>query len=104
MTDTATIANAGAERIERAIRSAPGKAALMPYVMGGYPDHDASIAIMQACVEGGADVIEFGIPYSDPLADGPLIQAAGTVALEHGRPSTPASRSVAQCRAPCPSS
>lgn len=77
-------ANAGAERIERAIRGADGRAALMPYVMGGYPDHDGSIAVAKACVEGGADLIELGIPYSDPLADGPVIQAAGTVALAAG--------------------
>ena len=77
-------ANAGAERIERAIKDAPGSAALMPYVMGGYPDHDTSIAVAKACVEGGADVIELGIPYSDPLADGPVIHAAGTVALQNG--------------------
>lgn len=87
MTDQATTtaaANAGAERIERAIKGAPGKAALMPYVMGGYPDHDTSLDLAKACVEGGADLIELGIPYSDPLADGPVIQAAGTVALAGG--------------------
>jgi tryptophan synthase alpha chain len=78
------IVNAGAQRIEDAIKGAPGKAALMPYVMGAYPDHDTSIAIAKACVEGGADLIELGIPYSDPLADGPVIQAAGTVALHGG--------------------
>lgn len=83
MTEQATV-NAGAERIEAAIKGAPGKAALMPYVMGGYPDHATSIGIAKACVEGGADLIELGIPYSDPLADGPVIQAAGTVALQNG--------------------
>lgn len=83
MTEQTTV-NAGAERIEAAIKGAAGKAALMPYVMGGYPDHDTSIAIAKACVEGGADLIELGIPYSDPLADGPVIQAAGTVALQNG--------------------
>jgi tryptophan synthase alpha chain len=83
VTEQATV-NAGAQRIEAAIMGAPGKAALMPYVMGGYPDHDTSVAIAKACVEGGADLIELGIPYSDPLADGPVIQAAGTVALQQG--------------------
>jgi tryptophan synthase alpha chain len=77
-------ANAGAERIEAAIRNAPGRAALMPYMMGGYPDHATSIAIGKAYAEGGADLIELGIPYSDPLADGPVIQAAGTAALAAG--------------------
>lgn len=84
MTESATI-NTGAARIEAAIREAGGKrAALMPYVMGGYPDLPTSLEIAKACVEGGADVIELGIPYSDPLADGPVIQAAGTVALQQG--------------------
>lgn len=82
---TKTTTNAGAERIEAAIRDAGGKrAALMPYVMGGYPDLPTSLEICRACVDGGADVIELGIPYSDPLADGPVIQAAGTVALQQG--------------------
>ncbi len=86
MTDQATQArpqNAGAERIEQAIRGAEG-AALMPYMMGGYPDLATSVEIGKAYIEGGADLIELGIPYSDPLADGPVIQAAGTVALQNG--------------------
>lgn len=84
MTEPATL-NAGAARIEAAIREPGGKrAALMPYVMGGYPDLATSLEIAKACVAGGADVIELGIPYSDPLADGPVIQAAGTVALQQG--------------------
>ena len=81
MTEQATTLNVGAERIEHAIRNARGRAALMPYMMGGYPDHETSVAIGHACVDGGADLIELGIPYSDPLADGPVIQSAGTVAL-----------------------
>lgn len=76
--------NAGALRIERAIREAPGSGALMPYLMGGYPDLATSLAIGRACVEGGADLLELGIPYSDPLADGPVIQSAGTAALAAG--------------------
>lgn len=76
--------NAGAARIAAAITGAPGRAALMPYVMGGYPDHEGSIAVAKACVEGGSSLIELGIPYSDPLADGPVIQAAGTQALAAG--------------------
>lgn len=81
---TSATTNAGAARIEQAISGAPGSAALMPYVMGGYPTHEDSLAVARACVEGGADLIELGIPYSDPLADGPVIQAAGTVALQAG--------------------
>jgi tryptophan synthase alpha chain len=84
VTEQAAVVNAGAERIEQAIRNAPGAAALMPYVMGGYPDHDTSLALAHACIDGGADLLELGIPYSDPLADGPVIQAAGTVALAGG--------------------
>jgi tryptophan synthase alpha chain len=56
----------------------------MPYLMGGYPDLDASAEIGAACAEGGADLVELGVPFSDPLADGPVIHAAGTKALEAG--------------------
>jgi tryptophan synthase alpha chain len=61
-----------------------GRAALMPYMMGGYPDHESSLAIAAAYADGGADLIELGIPFSDPLADGPTIHAAATAALEAG--------------------
>ena len=57
------------------------RAALMPYVMGGFPTLEESVRIGEACVQAGADVIELGVPYSDPLADGPVIHAAGTRAL-----------------------
>ena len=56
----------------------------MPYLMGGYPTLADSLAIGEACVAAGADVIELGMPYSDPLADGPVIHAAGTQALRAG--------------------
>jgi tryptophan synthase alpha chain len=62
----------------------PKRAALMPYVMGGFPTLEESARIGQACVEAGADVIELGMPYSDPLADGPVIHEAGTRALAAG--------------------
>jgi tryptophan synthase alpha chain len=52
--------------------------------MGGFPTLEDSRRIGEACVEAGADVIELGVPYSDPLADGPVIQAAGTQALRAG--------------------
>jgi tryptophan synthase alpha chain len=61
-----------------------GRAALMPYMMGGYPDHESSLAIAAAYADGGADLIEMGIPFSDPLADGPTIHAAATAALAAG--------------------
>jgi tryptophan synthase alpha chain len=74
----------GEQRILDAFAGAKGRAALMPYVMGGFPTLLDSIRIGEACVEAGADVIELGVPYSDPLADGPVIHAAGTAALEAG--------------------
>jgi len=74
----------GAGRIGAAFADSGKKAALMPYLMGGHPDLEASRACLEAAVEAGADLIELGIPFSDPLADGPLIHAAGTQALEAG--------------------
>jgi tryptophan synthase alpha chain len=59
-------------------------AALMPYMMGGYPDLETSREIGRAYVEGGADLVELGVPFSDPLADGPVIHAAATAALRAG--------------------
>jgi tryptophan synthase alpha chain len=74
----------GAERISAAFSGSGKRAALMPYMMGGYPNMAESLRIGQAYVAGGADVIELGMPYSDPLADGPVIHAAGTAALQAG--------------------
>lgn len=74
----------GADRIAAAFALRRGRAALMPYVMGGYPDLATSLAIGEAYAENGADLVELGVPYSDPLADGPVIQAAGTAALKAG--------------------
>jgi tryptophan synthase alpha chain len=74
----------GAQRIADAFARAPGRAALMPYMMGGFPTLEASLAIGEAYIDGGADLIELGVPFSDPLADGPVIHAAGTVALQAG--------------------
>ncbi len=74
----------GAERIAEAFAEHGKRAALMPYMMGGYPTLEQSLRIGEACVQGGADIIELGVPYSDPLADGPVIHAAGTRALTAG--------------------
>jgi len=60
------------------------RAALMPYLMGGYPSIEDSVAAGLAAVDAGADLLELGIPFSDPLADGPVIHAAGTAALAAG--------------------
>jgi tryptophan synthase alpha chain len=61
-----------------------GEAALVTYVMGGDPDPSTSLAMALACVEGGADLLELGVPFSDPIADGPTIQAAAQRALARG--------------------
>ena len=74
----------GAERIAAAFEQREGRAALMPYLMGGYPDLATSLDIAIGYAEGGADLIELGVPFSDPLADGPVIQSAGTAALAAG--------------------
>jgi tryptophan synthase alpha chain len=74
----------GPARIAAAFAAAKGRAAFMPYLMGGFPDVATSLAIGEAYVDGGADLIELGVPFSDPLADGPVVHAAGTTALENG--------------------
>ena len=74
----------GVERIAGAFAQTGKRAALMPYLMGGYPTLEDSIRIGEACVREGADIVELGMPYSDPLADGPVIHAAGTKALAGG--------------------
>ncbi|MFL5895843.1 MAG: tryptophan synthase subunit alpha [Thermoleophilaceae bacterium] len=72
------------DRIATAFAHVGKRAALMPYLMGGHPDVETSRACLDAAVDAGADLIELGIPFSDPLADGPVIHAAGTKALEAG--------------------
>src|SRR3954447_3072365 len=71
-------------RITAAFEHPGRRAALMPYLMGGHPDIETSRACLEAAIDAGADLIELGIPFSDPLADGPLIHAAGTQALDAG--------------------
>ncbi len=78
------MAPAGAQRIAAAFGKPGRRAALMPYLMGGFPDLDASRRIGEAYADAGADLVELGVPYSDPLADGPVVQAAGTRALRAG--------------------
>jgi tryptophan synthase alpha chain len=74
----------GVDRLAHAFDSHGKRAALMPYLMGGYPDLAGSTDAGLAAAEAGADVIELGVPFSDPLADGPVIHAAGTEALAGG--------------------
>jgi tryptophan synthase alpha chain len=77
---------AGARRIAAAFAAAheAGRAALIPYIVAGYPDADASFRIALAAVDAGADLLEIGLPYSDPLADGATLQRASGVALGLG--------------------
>jgi tryptophan synthase alpha chain len=70
----------------------------MPYLMGGFPTWTLA-AIGEAYADGGADLVELGVPFSDPLADGPVIQAAGTAALRAGRDRAACSRSARARRA-----
>ncbi len=72
------------DRIAAAFASHGRRAALMPYLMGGFPDLDTSLAVGDACIDAGADLLELGVPFSDPLADGPVIHAAATRALAAG--------------------
>jgi tryptophan synthase alpha chain len=64
---------------------AEGRAALVTYVMAGDPDPETALAILRALPQAGADIVEFGLPFTDPMADGPAIQAAGLRALKAGQ-------------------
>ena len=74
-------------RIDRCFEKlkAEGRPALVTYFMGGDPDYETSLAIMKALPAAGSDIIELGMPFSDPMADGPAIQAAGLRALKAGQ-------------------
>jgi tryptophan synthase alpha chain len=76
----------GLARIEAVFAGAreDGRAALMPYMMGCFPDREGALEVARAYAAGGADMVEVGIPFSDPLADGPVIHAAATAALTKG--------------------
>jgi tryptophan synthase alpha chain len=72
-------------RIDETFNALKGKrAALMPYLPLGYPNIPVSRELIRAAEEAGADILELGVPFSDPLADGPVIQHATQVALENG--------------------
>lgn len=76
----------GLDRITAAFAAAQaeGRAALMPYFTLGYPDAPTCLEVVEAVAGAGADLIELGVPFSDPLADGPTIQRASQIALERG--------------------
>ena len=61
-----------------------GRKALIPYVTAGFPLANTTVPLMHAMAEAGADIIELGVPFSDPSADGPVIQKAGDKALALG--------------------
>lgn len=65
-----------------------GRAALVTFIMAGDPDYDTSLAVAKALPKAGADIIELGMPFTDPMADGPAIQAAGLRALKAGQRMT----------------
>jgi tryptophan synthase alpha chain len=77
---------AGARRIGAAFAAAArgGRVALIPYVVAGYPDAETSLRIALAAADAGADLLEVGLPYSDPLADGATLQRASGTALAAG--------------------
>jgi tryptophan synthase alpha chain len=84
--DTGTNSTAGAERIRAAFAHAATerRAALIPYVVAGYPEAETSLKAALAAADAGADLLEVGLPYSDPLADGATLQRASSAALAAG--------------------
>ncbi len=82
-------------RIENAFKNKP---IFMPYFPLGYPDLDTSIDVIEALAKNGADLIEVGLSFSDPLADGPVIQKATQVALEQGITVKKSLQAVAELR------
>src|SRR6187551_3425813 len=75
-----------------------GRAALVTFTMAGDPDYATSLAIARALPKAGADIIEFGMPFTDPMADGPAIQAAGLRALKAGQGVSDTLRLVGEFR------
>jgi len=79
--------------------AAHGRAGLVTFVMAGDPDFSTSLAILQGLPKAGADILEIGMPFTDPMADGPTIQAAGLRALKAGQTLTKTLALVADFRA-----
>ena len=73
-------------RIEGALKAlkGQGRKALIPYITAGDPHPDTTVELMHTLVEAGSDIIELGVPFSDPMADGPVIQRACERSLKHG--------------------
>ncbi len=90
--------NSNTDRLAAAFAKAAPRAALIPYVTAGDPSMEATAPLMHAMVEAGVDVIELGVPFSDPMADGPVIQRAGLRAINRGVGLTQVLGMVAQFR------
>jgi tryptophan synthase alpha chain len=84
--ETGTNDTAGARRIADAFVRARSddRIALVPYIVAGYPDAETSLEVALAAADNGADLLEVGLPYSDPLADGATLQRASSAALRNG--------------------
>jgi tryptophan synthase alpha chain len=78
------VTQAQADRLAAAFAKTKGRAALIPYITAGDPSPQATVPLMHALVAAGADVIELGVPFSDPMADGPVVQRATQRAIEKG--------------------
>jgi tryptophan synthase alpha chain len=91
----------GARRVRRAFARAAGerRSALVAYLMAGYPDEATSLDAVDAALRAGADLLEIGIPFSDPVADGPVIAAAGHASVAAGGGVDTALRTVRALRA-----
>ena len=74
------------DRIREALERAKkyGRIGLIPYVTVGFPTESSTTDVVRAIVKSGADIVELGVPFSDPLGDGPTIQASGHTALRNG--------------------
>lgn len=91
----------GADRIRGsfAAAAADGRSALIPYILSGYPSDADALEAAEAALAAGADMLEIGVPFSDPMADGPTIAEAGRASLEAGGGLESARRLVLQLRA-----
>lgn len=78
------------------------RTALIPYLTAGYPDRQTSLEALSMLAEAGADLVEVGIPFSDPLADGPVIQRASQLALERGMTVSGVLELIARAQPPIP--
>lgn len=75
---------AGARRVRAAFAAAGERRLLVAYVLAGHPDDDAAVEAADAALEAGADLLEIGVPFSDPVADGPVIASAARAAVARG--------------------